>query len=96
MNAGITLRDAPFVQVEFNSSNTSDFLKDEKGDVGGGPASRTFKLVYVGDKFVYLRKPEHSCICPADAGVAPGQPYQYAVPAGEIVTITYIQNPEGY
>ena len=90
MNAVITLRDAPLVQVEVISSSTSAFLKEDKGSVDGELLPRTFKLVHLGENFAYLRKPEHSCIRPADAGVAPGQPFQYAVPAADIVSITYL------
>jgi len=91
MNAAITLREAPLVKVEFNSPSTIDILRESNLDDGKELRLPDLKLVHVGDKFVYLRRPEHSCICPADAKVVPGQPIQYAVPAGDIVTITYFE-----
>ena len=45
MNAAITLREAPLVQVEFNSSDTLGLLREGKGGAGGEPALPNFKLV---------------------------------------------------
>ena len=47
-----------------------------------------------GDKFVYLCRPELSCVCPEDTGLNSGDPYQYATPITEIVGITQIADPE--
>ena len=79
------------VQVELNSSSTPGFLIEEKEDEGEEPAHRAFKLVHVGDKFVYLRRPEYSCACPTDAKAATVQPFQYAVPVVAIATMTYVE-----
>ena len=94
MDASVQLRDAPLVELTTESQTLSDILTGDESNLDGDQLDNSFKLVHVGNKFVYLRRPEFSCVCPEDAGLNPGDPYQYAIPVTEITSITQIVDPE--
>ena len=92
-DASLQLRDAPLVEITANSSDSSSILIDEADNSESASSTRKFKLVHVGEKFVYIRLPELSCVCPRELGLLSGEPYQYAIPIANIVSITQIAQP---
>ena len=94
MDANAQLRDAPLVEIATRSQTLSGASTSDGSNLDAGQLDESFKLVHVGDRFVYLRRPELSCVCPDDLGLNSGDPYQYAIPVTEIVSITQIVAPE--
>ena len=94
MDASVKLRDAPLVEITSKSQTVSDLLTGYEISSGKGKVGNSFKMVHVGSKFVYVRRPEFSCVCPEDVGLKSGDPYQYAIPVSEIASITQIAEPQ--
>ena len=94
MDASVQLRDAPLVELTTKSQTLSGILTSDESNLDRDQLDNSFKLVHVGDKFVYLRRPELSCVCPEDTGLNSGDPYQFAIPVTEIAGITQIVDPE--
>ncbi len=92
-DAELAILEAPYVRIQLDSSENPYFLQPEDGDEGEDTTPSTVKLVHVGEKFVYIRTSECPSSCPGERVVAPGQPFQYAIPVGDIKTITYIEDP---
>lgn len=94
VDASLALENAPSVELRFNSSRTSDIFFGGADTGTNQKDIQTFKLIHLGQNFAYIRRPEHSCICPSDAGLNIGDPYQFAIPIEEISSIIYIVAPE--
>ena len=94
MDASAQLRDAPLVELTTKSQTLSGTLTGHESALDTSQLDDSFQLVHVGDKFVYLRRPEFSCVCPEESGLNSGDPYQYAIPITEIASITQIVDPE--
>ena len=94
MEANIQLRDAPLVEITLKSPSIFDSSTGSDRAWDADQVNNSFKLVHVGSKFIYLRRPELACVCPEDTGLNPGDPYQYMIPVTEVVGITQIVAPE--
>lgn len=94
MDASVHLRDAPLVELTSESQTLSSILMRDETESGTDQLANRFKLVHVGDRFVYIRLPEFSLLSPEDAGLGSGVPYQFAIPVAEIASITQIVDPE--
>ncbi len=78
-----------------------DFLPlvaaNSQGCYGGASEpnlSSVFRVIMVGDEFVYLRSDIRFCGPLSGIEFPPGEPYQYAVPVEHIKGITYIEKPQ--
>ncbi len=83
-----TLMDARQANIEFTSLGAANGLRYESDECQGDSASCEFKVILIGNDFIYLR--------PLDSGPSPEEQRLYAFPLRDIASIAYVSegNPQ--
>ena len=77
--------------VQFTHSTTVNFA-GETNTNSDGPFTGSFRVLVIGDNFVYLAPSREKCECPEDLKPDNVIPPPYAVPVADIVSIAYNQD----
>ena len=81
------LRDAPKASIKFTSSGGHEFLHSGLEDYDGDPSTLEFRVILIGDRFVYLG--------PTSLEVPPDASPIYAIPTRDIASIFYFPKRDG-